>query len=206
MAPADAESSVDFRRDSCLSMRLVPGQFVVHPHHGPAVVLSRTSRQVQGQEVTYLELDLQEAGLTISLPESKIAEVGIRDLSSHTQVRKLMSLLQKPGEDEEKQWSRRIKACQEKLNSGELRRVAEVARDLYRRGQVEGLSMAERTLHREAVSMLGAEIALVLDVSLEEAEDVMNQAIDGTPLTRLGLDRGKKSNRSAKTGQTPLAA
>jgi CarD family transcriptional regulator len=176
-------------------MRLVPGQFVVHPHHGPAVVLDRQVRQLKGKDVAYVELDIQDKGLHISVPESMVKYIGVRDVSSHTQVRKLMSLLAKPGEHVEEQWSRRLKAFQEKLATGDLPRVAEVVRDLHRRQAVKDLSMAERTLHREAVEIIAAEVAIVLDISVAEAEDVMNQAIDGTPLKDLGLDRGKDAKR-----------
>lgn len=179
-------------------MRLVPGQFVVHPHHGPAVVLDRQVRQLKGKDVAYAELEIQDKGLRISVPESMIKDIGVRDVSSHTAVRKLMSLLAKPSEHVEEQWSRRIKAFQEKLATGDLPRVAEVVRDLHRRQAEKELSMAERMLHREAVEMLAAEVAIVLDITPLEAEDVMAQAVDGTPLKDLGLDRGKAPKQAAK--------
>ncbi|REE04949.1 hypothetical protein LG284_10175 [Citricoccus nitrophenolicus] len=177
-------------------MRLVPGQFVVHPHHGPAIVLDRQVRQLKGKDVAYVELEIQDKGLRISVPESMVKDIGVRDVSSHTQVRKLMSLLAKPSEYVEEQWSRRLKAFQEKLATGDLPRVAEVVRDLHRRQAEKDLSMAERTLYRDAVEILAAEVAIVLDVSVVEAEDVMVQAIDGTPLKDLGLDRGKDSKHA----------
>jgi len=179
-------------------MRLVPGQFVVHPHHGPAVVLDRKVRQLKGKDVAYVELEIQDKGLRISVPESMVKTIGVRDVSSHTTVRKLMSLLAKPSDHVEEQWSRRLKAFQEKLATGDLPRVAEVVRDLHRRHEVKELSMAERMLHREAVDVLAAEVAIVLDISAAEAEDVMAQAIDGTPLKDLGLDRGKATRQAAK--------
>jgi CarD family transcriptional regulator len=104
----------------------------------------------------------------------------------------------KPSEHVEQQWSRRIKAFQEKLSTGDLPRVAEVVRDLHRRQSEKELSMAERMLHREAVEVLAAEVAIVLDITPAEAEDVMAQAIDGTPLKDLGLDRGKAIKQAAK--------
>ena len=176
-------------------MRLVPGQFVVHPHHGPAVVLDRQVRQLKGQDIAYVELDIQDKGLRISVPESMVKDIGVRDVSSHTQVRKLMSLLAKPSEHVEEQWSRRLKAFQEKLATGDLPRVAEVVRDLHRRQEEKDLSMAERTLYRDAAEVLAAEVAIVLDISVVEAEDVMVQAVDGVPLKDLGLDRGKDVKR-----------
>ncbi|MGD6979015.1 MULTISPECIES: CarD family transcriptional regulator [Citricoccus] len=179
-------------------MRLVPGQFVVHPHHGPAVVLDRQVRQLKGKDVAYVDLEIQDKGLRISVPEAGIKDIGVRDVSSHTTVRKLMSLLAKPSEHVEQQWSRRIKAFQEKLSTGDLPRVAEVVRDLHRRQTEKELSMAERMLHREAVEVLAAEVAIVLDITPVEAEDVMAQAIDGTPLKDLGLDRGKTTRLAAQ--------
>ena len=177
-------------------MRLVPGQFVVHPHHGPAVVLDRQVRQLKGKEVAYVELEIQDKGLRISVPEAMIKDIGVRDVSSHTTVRKLMSLLAKPSEHVEEQWSRRIKSFQEKLATGDLPRVAEVVRDLHRRQADKDLSMAERTLLADATAILAAEVAIVLDINVAEAEDVMLQAVDGTPLKDLGLDRGKEAKRA----------
>src|SRR5699024_2731735 len=108
-------------------------------------------------------------------PEDSLSEIGVRDLASHTRLRKLMSLLAKTGDKLEQQWSRRLKALREKLATGELDNVAEVARDLYRRQQEKELSMAERNLY-------------------QEAQKTIDGAIDGVPLTRLGLERGKEKS------------
>lgn len=186
-------------------MRLALGEFVVHPQHGPAEVVERTNRTVKGEDVTYVVLDVKAKGLRITMPEKNLSEVGVRNLSSHTQVRKLMSLMQKTGEPLEEQWSRRLKVLREKLASGDLAKVAEVVRDMYRRDQEKELSTAERDVHREAVDMLATEIALVLQVDAEEAEATMIRAIDGTPLTQLGLDRGKEKKNSQKGKQETAA-
>lgn len=172
-------------------MRLTLGKFVVHPQHGPAEVVERKTRKVKGEDVEYVVLEVEDQRLQIAVPEDSLSEIGVRDLASHTRLRKLMSLLAKTGDKLEKQWSRRLKALREKLATGDLDNVAEVARDLYRRQQEKDLSMAERNLYQEAKDMLVSEVALVLDVDHEEAEKTIDGAIDGVPLTRLGLDRGK---------------
>src|SRR5690625_7341372 len=105
-----------------------------------------------------------------------------------------MSLLAKTGDKLEKQWSRRLKALREKLATGDLANVPEVARDLYRRQQEKDLSMAERNLYQEAQDMLVAEVAIELDVDPEEAEKPTDGAVEGVPLTRLRLDRGKHTH------------
>ena len=170
-------------------MRLTIGKFVVHL----GTVLRRSLSVKPGR--SKVKTSSRGTGSRRPAPQIAVPEDSCQKLasviSSHTRLRKLMSLLAKTGDKLEKQWSRRLKALREKFATGDLDNVAEVARDLYRRQQEKDLSMAERNLYQEAKDMLVAEVALVLDVDHEEAERTIDGAIDGVPLTRLGLDRGK---------------
>ena len=94
-------------------MRLTLGKFVVHPQHGPAEVVERKTRKVKGEDVEYVVLEVEDQRLQIAVPEDSLSEIGVRDLASHTRLRKLMSLLAKTGDKLEKQWSRRLKALRE---------------------------------------------------------------------------------------------
>ena len=76
-------------------MRLTLGKFVVHPQHGPAEVVERKTRKVKGEDVEYVVLEVEDQRLQIAVPEDSLSEIGVRDLASHTRLRKLMSLLAK---------------------------------------------------------------------------------------------------------------
>ena len=80
-----------------------------------------------------------------------------------------------------------MKANQEKIATGELERVAEVVRDLGRRRDAKGLSMAEKDLFRDAQSPLVAEVALALEVDQDRATEILEQVATGTPLSEFGF-------------------
>src|SRR5690625_260506 len=84
-------------------MRLTLGKFVVHPQHGPAEVVERKTRKVKGEDVEYVVLEVEEQRLQIAVPEDSLSEIVVRELASHTRLRKLMSLLAKTGDKLEKQ-------------------------------------------------------------------------------------------------------
>ena len=168
-------------------MQLTPGKLVVHPHHGPAAVTNRTQRTVKGAEVTYIELTVRSTNLVVSIPESKVEEIGVREVYDRAHLRRLLEVVQEPGGAEEKQWSRRMKANQEKVSSGLLEQIAEVVRDLGRRRDTKGLSMAEKDLFRSAQAPLAAEVALALDITEDEACEVIDSVANGASLDDLGF-------------------
>ncbi|MDN5700000.1 MAG: CarD family transcriptional regulator, partial [Kocuria sp.] len=67
-------------------------------------------------------------------------------------------------------WSRRYKANLEKLASGDVLKVAEVVRDLWRRDQGRGLSAGEKRMLAKARQILTSELALAKEIDEEEAE------------------------------------
>lgn len=174
-------------KESDVYMQLSPGKLVVHPHHGPAAVTNRTQRTVKGTEVTYIELTIRSNNLVVSIPESKVEDIGVREVYGLAHLRTLLEVVQEPSGVEEKQWSRRMKANQEKVASGLLEQIAEVVRDLGRRRDTKGLSMAEKDLFRAAQTPLAAEVALALDVSDDEAVEVIEAVANGASLDELGF-------------------
>jgi CarD family transcriptional regulator len=168
-------------------MQLVPGKLVVHPHHGPAAVTNRFQRTVKGAEVTYIELTIRSNNLVVSIPEAKVEEIGVREVYDRAHLRRLLEVVQEPTGVEEKQWSRRMKANQEKVASGLLEQIAEVVRDLGRRRDTKGLSMAEKDMFRSAQAPLVAEVALALEITEDEAAEVLEAVANGASLDELGF-------------------
>ena len=65
---------------------------------------------------------------------------------------------------------RRYKANLEKLASGDVLKVAEVVRDLWRRDRGKGLSAGEKRMLTKARQILTSELALAKKIDEEEAE------------------------------------
>src|SRR5699024_11096465 len=72
-------------------------------------------------------------------------------------------------------WSRRYKANQERLASGDINKVAEVVRDLWRRDQDRGLSAGEKRMLAKARQILVGELALAQPVDEKKADTMMDE-------------------------------
>lgn len=158
-------------------MNLQPGHTVVHPHHGPATVIGVKTRTLRGKEIEYVDLEVTDGKLEVSVPADSVAEIGLRELANEKELDHLASVLAGPSGQQENQWSRRIKAQREEVASGDPIRLAGVVRDLVRRSQENTLGTAEKDLLRQAAAPLTAELALAVGVDEDTAYDVICQMV-----------------------------
>lgn len=158
-------------------MQLQVGNVVIHPHHGPATVTGSLTRMVRGQQTDYMQLEVHETRLTVSVPCDKADEIGIREIAGARQLSKLAEVLCGPTGQEETQWSRRYKANREALASGDQMKIATVVRNLVRRRERGSLSLAEKDLLKEASAPLVAEIMLAVNVEEARAREVIHTLI-----------------------------
>ncbi len=157
-------------------MTYEPGDRVVYPHHGAAVIERKEKRLAFGKETEYLVLRMAHGDMTLSVPVDKVDDVGMRWPISREDVEDLFEVLAKRDIREPANWSRRFKNHQEKLKSGDVYQVAEVVRNLALRDHAKGLSAGEKSLYTKAHSVLVSELAFALDVEEEEAKDKVEGA------------------------------
>ena len=150
------------------------GQTVVYPHHGAATIEEITTRSIRGAEKTYLKLRVNQGDLTIEVPADNVDLVGVRDIVDEDGLEEVLSVLRAPYVEEPTNWSRRFKANQEKIASGDVIKVAEVVRDLSRRDTDRGLSAGEKRMLSKARQILVSELAL----AEKTAEDVAESKLD----------------------------
>ncbi|MGO1234564.1 MAG: CarD family transcriptional regulator [Microbacterium gubbeenense] len=153
------------------------GETVVYPHHGAATITEVKTRVIKGEEKTYLKLNVTQGGLVIEVPADNIDLVGVRDVIDESGLQEVYDVLKAPFTEEPTNWSRRYKANLEKLASGDVIKVSEVVRDLWRRDQDRGLSAGEKRMLAKARQVLESEVALAKDFSEEEAGELLNQKL-----------------------------
>ena len=151
------------------SVTYKPGDRVVYPHHGAAVIEKKEKRKAFGEETEYLVLRMAHGDMTLAVPVDKADEVGMRWPISEEDVEDLFEVLAKRDVREPANWSRRFKNHQEKLKSGDVYQVAEVVRNLALRDQAKGLSAGEKSLYTKARNVLVSELAFALDVEEDDA-------------------------------------
>lgn len=156
-------------------MEFKVGDTVVYPHHGAAVVEAIEQREMRGEVVDYLVLKIHQADLTVRVPAKNTELVGVRDVVGEEGLLKVFSVLRETDVEEAGNWSRRYKANQERLASGDVNKVAEVVRDLWRRDQDRGLSAGEKRMLAKARQVLVGELALAENVDEAKADQLEAQ-------------------------------
>ncbi|MDN5632515.1 MULTISPECIES: CarD family transcriptional regulator [Kocuria] len=146
------------------------GETVVYPHHGAATIEEIKTRTIKGEEKMYLRLKVTQGDLMIEVPAENVDLVGVRDVVDEDGLKEVIAVLQAQDAEEASNWSRRYKANLEKLASGDVLKVAEVVRDLWRRDRGKGLSAGEKRMLTKARQILTSELALAKKVDEEEAE------------------------------------
>lgn len=158
-------------------MQFEVGETVVYPHHGAATITEVKKRTVRGEEKTYLKLNVTQGDLTIEVPADNVDLVGVRDVIGREGLDRVFSVLRSPFIEEPTNWSRRYKANLEKLASGDVIKVSEVVRDLWRRDQDRGLSAGEKRMLAKARQILISELALAEKTDEEQASTVLDEVL-----------------------------
>jgi CarD family transcriptional regulator len=153
------------------------GETVVYPHHGAAKIIEVKNRTVRGEEKLYLKLNVTQGDLTIEVPAENVDLVGVRDVIGQDGLDKVFEVLRAPFTEEPTNWSRRYKANLEKLASGDVIKVSEVVRDLWRRDQDRGLSAGEKRMLAKARQILISELALAEKTDEEKASTVLDEVL-----------------------------
>jgi len=160
------------------NMTFTVGETVVYPNHGAAVIEDIETRQIKGEDKLYLVLRIVgQSDLVVRVPACNLDLVGVRDVVDADGLERVFGVLRAPHTEEPTNWSRRYKANLEKLHSGNVLKVAEVVRDLWRRERERGLSAGEKRMLAKARQILVSELALAERVEEDKAEVLLDEVL-----------------------------
>jgi len=155
------------------------GDTVVHPEHGAAVIEELREREILGEKRKYFVLRVAYGDLTLMVPVDSTEEVGLRQVVSKNEVKKVLDVLRQDESKMAANWSRRFKNNIEKLRSGDIYQVAEVVRNLSLREADKGLSAGEKRMLARARQILVSELTFALNVEEEVAETRLDDVLAG---------------------------
>ena len=153
------------------------GETVVYPHHGAATIVEVKTRVIKGEDKLYLKLNVTQGDLVIEVPAENVDLVGVRDVIGQEGLDRVFAVLRAPFTEEPTNWSRRYKANLEKLASGDVIKVSEVVRDLWRRDQDRGLSAGEKRMLAKARQILTSELALAEKTDEDRAASLLDEVL-----------------------------
>lgn len=154
------------------------GDKIVYPMHGVGLIESIEKKEVLGHRSEFYIIKIVNNGMKVMIPvKSSGTTVGIRGIISKNEVKKVLDVLKKGETKIEDDWKLRYENNVNKVKTGNILEVAEVARDLFRRGREKELSIMERKLYESAYNLIIHEVAMAKNVDIEEAGNVISETL-----------------------------
>ena len=156
-------------------------EFIVYPAHGVGQIVSIEEQEVAGVRLELFVINFVKDKMTLRVPTSKIASVGMRKLAESPMVKRALETLKGRARIKRTMWSRRAQEYEAKINSGDIVAIAEVVRDLYRSESQPEQSYSERQLYEAAIDRLSREVAAVQRLTETEAIKEIEAALAKGP-------------------------
>ncbi len=154
------------------------GDKIVYPMHGAGIIENVEVKEILGKERSYFIMKMPIGDMKVMVPVDKIDEVGIREIINEDEMKEVITILEGDKSKMPQNWNRRFRANMDRIKSGDIFEIAAVVRNLMLLDQEKGLSTGERKMLNDAKQMLVSEMVLVCDLSIDEIEDLIVEAIN----------------------------
>jgi CarD family transcriptional regulator len=156
-------------------------EYIVYPAHGVGQILSIEEQEVAGLKLELFVINFVKDKMTLRVPTTKAATVGMRKLAEAPLVKRALETLKGRARIKRTMWSRRAQEYEAKINSGNIVAISEVVRDLFRSDSQPEQSYSERQLYEAALDRLSREISAVQRVTETEAIKEIEAALAKGP-------------------------
>lgn len=175
-----------------------PGEHIVYPAHGVGQVTAIEQQEIAGFKLELFVVSFAKEKMTLRVPVSKVASVGMRKLSEPSSIAKALDVLTGRARIKRTMWSRRAQEYEAKINSGDIMAVAEVVRDLYRSDAQPEQSYSERQLFETALSRLVDEVAAVDNSTETEAMKRIETSLAKSPRRARAAETAADNDESSE--------
>ena len=158
----------------------LPEQYVVYPSHGIGQILEIEKKEIAGQMLTMYVIEFEKEKMTLRVPIEKTKDIGVRKVSTKNQLKDIFEILTGKAKIRRTMWSRRAQEYEAKINSGDIKLLTEVVRDLFRSDSQPEQSYSERQLYEAARERLSREVAVIEKTdeqkAIEKMETILNNS------------------------------
>jgi len=145
------------------------GDFVVYPTHGVGKVDRVGTEEIGGHRLDLIYISFDETKMTLRVPVAQARVTGLRKLATKEAMAQALVILAGRPRVSRLMWAKRAQEFQAKINSGNLKSVAEVVRDLQSAANGSAPSYSQRNLFELAIDRLAGEFAGVEGTDKAEA-------------------------------------
>ena len=174
---ADAKASEDAEASSSAKQNFRVKDQIVYPAHGVGTIMALEKQEVAGITIELFVINFDQEKMKLRVPTGKAKTAGMRPLSSDKVIKNAVETLKGRARIKRTMWSRRAQEYDAKINSGDIKLVAEVVRDLFRADDQPEQSYSERQLFEQALDRMAREVAAVRKVDLGKAIEELDSVL-----------------------------
>ena len=154
------------------------GDMIVYPMHGAGVIEAIEEKEILGEKRKYFIMRMPIGDMKAMVPIDNVEDVGGREIIDQEEMERVLDILRGSKTSMPQNWNRRYRINLDKIKSGDIYEIAAVVRNLMLLDMLKGLSTGERKMLSNAKQMLVSEMVLVLDITLEEVEERILEAVN----------------------------
>ena len=144
-------------------------EYVVYPSHGVGKITDILEQEIAGMKLELYVIYFEEDKMTLRVPTNKVESTGMRAISDTNLIDEAFSILKSNAKVKKTMWSRRAQEYETKINSGDIKQLSEVVRDLFRKDDQTEQSYSERQMFQVAFERYTREFGISSDLKFEEA-------------------------------------
>jgi len=153
------------------------GEKVVYPNQGVGTIENISTRSFGTAYEKFYLLRFGFNSMTVMVPFSNVANIGLRRVTKDREISRVLALLANTPVTPHSDWKIRFKENTEKMQSGDLLRVADVLKGLLQVQREKPLSFREKKMLDRARHMLVSEISISRSLPEIHAVAVLQRAL-----------------------------
>jgi CarD family transcriptional regulator len=153
------------------------GEKVVYPNQGVGVIENISTRSFGSALERFYLLRFGFNSMTVMVPFSNVANIGLRRVTKDREVSRVLSYLSGGACTPHPDWKVRFRDNTDKMQSGDLLRVADVLKQLLLVQRDKPLSFREKKMLDRARHMLVSEVSTSRNVPDVHATAVLQRAL-----------------------------
>ncbi|MGO9897728.1 MAG: CarD family transcriptional regulator [Bryobacteraceae bacterium] len=153
------------------------GDKVVYPNQGVGTIENISTRPFGSVPEKFYLLRLGCGGMTVLVPFSNVDNVGLRRVTKEREISLMLAFLSTSWYTIRSDWKVRFRENSEKMQSGDLLKVAEVFKGLLQLHCEKPLSFREKKMLDRSRHMLIAEISIASHVAEPEAAAMLQRSL-----------------------------
>ena len=171
------------------------GDLVVYPAHGVGKVDRIGMEEMAGHQLHLIQISFEENRMTLRVPVRQAAVTGLRKIGTAEAMTEVLTILSGRSRVSRMIWAKRGQEYLAKINSGNLKQLAEVVRDLRGAGDGSGTSYSQRNLFELGIERLAGEFAAASGIDKASAMERLTTTLQTA-----------RTNDTARTARVAAAA